>query len=103
MKFGERNVIDLERHGNFILDNKKQILVNTDSSVVLYFNFEQMYFHIDSKKTKKPIRYLSDENEIAYWAEQKWCKFRGEVAEAITKLFNNSFERQLLNETGNNS
>lgn len=88
---------DLEYHSNFIIDNKNLILVNLESSTVLYFDFKKMCFREGKKATLKPIMWNSEKEEMTYWASQRWCNFStyGCVSE-VKKLHDNYFERVFL-------
>ena len=96
---------ELERHGEYILDNKNIKLIHGDSSRVLHFNFKDMCFRDGIKKTLKPIRYEIEKQEILYWANSTWRSFGKNWSESILKLFNNYCDNQILgdNETSNNS
>ena len=84
---------DLERCGDWLLDNKNHFIVNIVSSTSIQFDFKKMCFKEGKKQTLKPVQYDPIKKVMTYWANQRWCTFSTFNAEdAVQKLYDNYFE-----------
>jgi hypothetical protein len=88
---------ELERFEEFILDNLKTTVIHDESTLSYKFDLVNMTCHIGNRSSqKKPIRYDGDGDRILFWSAQSWKTFPFDLSRAITKLFHNFHERQLL-------
>lgn len=88
---------DLERFGEFILDNKKGSIINHDTLSGFRFNFDKMMYHPGNRSSQpKPIRYDADLNKVLYWSNQRWNVFNEVLDSAVNRLFHNYCERKIL-------
>lgn len=88
---------ELERCGEFIIDNSNLAVIHTDTMSSVRFDFHNMYCYEGNKKSqRKPIRYNADSNKILYWVSQRWINYGDLTNEAAVRLFNNFHERQIL-------